>query len=162
MAIQDQADTTGNAAVVAPKLELFDQPGSPVWLPADFKYEKVVDISQPMDGVSIARALRDGSSPERDALFWHYPHYHPGGATPYSAVRVGDWKLIHFFEDDHIELYNLAKDLSEKTDLTLSEPERVKAMRLRLDQWLKAVGAQLPTPNPAFDPAKEKGAEKKK
>jgi arylsulfatase A len=120
------------------------------------------DTGQPMDGVSITRALRDGSAPERDALFWHYPHYHPGGATPYSAVRMGDWKLIHFFEDDHVELYNLAKDLSEKSDLTSSEPERVKAMRLRLDQWLKAVGAQFPTPNPAFDPAKDKGVEKKK
>ena len=118
------------------------------------------DASQPLDGVSLAEHLRGQSAPARDALFWHYPHYHPGGATPYSAVRMGDWKLIHFFEDDHVELYNLSKDLSETTDLAKQELKRATDMRQRLEQWRMAVGAQLPTPNPAYDPAK--GKEKKK
>ena len=113
------------------------------------------DASQPLDGVNMAEHLRGQSAPAREALFWHYPHYHPGGATPYSAVRMGDWKLIHFFEDDHVELYNLAKDLSETADLASTESERAKAMRVRLDQWRAQVGAQLPAPNPNFDPAKD-------
>ncbi len=112
------------------------------------------DPTQPLDGMSLASHLRGQAAPARDALFWHYPHYHIGGATPYSAVRMGDWKLIYFFEDDRVELYHLGDDIGEKTDLASREPARALAMRRRLEHWRQAVGAQLPTPNPAFDPAK--------
>src|SRR6185295_3129084 len=58
-----------------------------------------------LDGKSLAPLLRDPAAKlDRKAIFWHYPHYHPGGATPYSAVRSGDWKLVEFFEDNHAEL----------------------------------------------------------
>lgn len=107
-----------------------------------------------IDGVSLVAHLRGQPAPARDALFWHYPHYHIGGATPYSAVRMGDWKLIHFFEDDRAELYNLTNDLGETTDLAATERERVTVMRARLDRWRQEIGAQLPTPNPASDPVK--------
>jgi len=115
------------------------------------------DATQPMDGVSLSALLHGAAAPAREALYWHYPHYHSGGATPYSSVRMGDWKLIHFFEDDHVELYNLAKDLSETTDLATQEADRAKAMRQRLDQWRAAVGAQFPTPNPAYDQGRNSG-----
>jgi arylsulfatase A len=118
--------------------------------------------AQPIDGVSLADHLRGGPAPDRDAIFWHYPHYHPGGATPYSAVRMGDWKLIHFYEDGRDELYDLANDLGETTDRAATEAARVKVMRTRLDQWLAAVGAQFPTPNPAHDPEKDRPRGKKK
>ena len=114
------------------------------------------DPAQPLDGVSLASHLRGGAAPARDALFWHYPHYHPGGATPYSAVRMGDWKLIHFYEDGRDELYDVVQDIGESQDLAGRQPERVTAMRARLERWLVEAGAQLPTPNPAWDPAKDK------
>jgi arylsulfatase A-like enzyme len=113
--------------------------------------------SQPLDGVSLTPVLRGGSL-GRDAIFWHYPHYHPGGATPHSAVRSGDWRLVRFFEDDRSELYNLRADEGETNDRTAHEPERVAALTGKLDAWLTAVNAQLPTPNPDHDPARDKPA----
>jgi len=108
-----------------------------------------------VDGISLAPLLTKGSKPERDTIFWHYPHYHPGGATPYSAVRSGDWRLVHFYEDGRDELYNLAADVGEKNELSAKEPEVAKALRTRLDAWLKSVDAQLPTPNPDADATKD-------
>jgi len=103
------------------------------------------------DGVSLISVLKDPSKNlERGAMYWHYPHYHPGGATPYSAVRVGPWKLIEFFEDAHVELYDLKNDPEEKTDLAKKEIDRVQKMRLMLEAWRLAVDAQLPTMNPNF------------
>jgi arylsulfatase A-like enzyme len=97
--------------------------------------------------------LKQSGKLRRDAIYWHYPHYHPGGATPYGAVRVGDWKLIEFFEDDHTELYNLADDVGESNDLAAKMPERATALRRQLHDWRKDVGAQMPTPNPDYRPA---------
>lgn len=108
-----------------------------------------------LDGESLVAALKGAPALTRDAIYWHYPHYHPGSATPYSAVREGDWKLIHFFEDDHVELYNLKTDLSEKTDLAATHAPKATALRAKLDTWRTSVGAQLPTKNPAYDPARE-------
>lgn len=88
-------------------------------------------------------------------LHWHYPHYHPGGATPYSAIRSGDFKLIAFFEDSHVELFDLKTDPEEKTNLVPSNPARAEELRRKLAEWWLDVRAQLPTPNPAYDPARE-------
>ena len=114
-----------------------------------------------VDGISLAPLLKSGAKPDRDAIFWHYPHYHPGGATPYSAIRSGDFRLVHFYEDGRDELYDLANDVGESKDLAATQPERAKALRTRLDAWLKSVDAQLPTPNAAYDPAAEAAQAKK-
>ncbi len=114
-----------------------------------------------VDGVSLAPLLKTGAKPDRDAIFWHYPHYHPGGATPYSAVRNGDFRLIHFYEDGRDELYDLANDIGETKDLAALQPDRAKALRTRLDAWLKTVDAQLPTANPTYDPAAENAGKTK-
>jgi hypothetical protein len=74
---------------------------------------------------------------------------------------MGDWKLIHFYEDGRDELYDVVTDIGESTDLAAKEPQRVKDMRARLDQWLASVGAQFATPNPAYDPEKDKPKGKK-
>ncbi len=116
---------------------------------------------QAMDGVSLAPVFA-GKPLAREALYWHYPHYHPGGATPYSAIRAGDWRLVHFYEDGHNELYNLASDIGEANDLAASEPERAAQLKQQLDTWLAAVGAQFPTPNPDYDPARDQAKGKKK
>ena len=107
----------------------------------------IKSLQSVVDGVSLAPLLQTGTKPDRDTLFWHYPHYHPGGATPYSAIRSGNFRLIHFYEDGHDELYDLATDVGEKNNLAKTQPERVTSMRTRLFAWLKSVDAQLPTPN---------------
>jgi len=111
-------------------------------------------ITAPLDGASLAPLFRGGRL-DRDAIYWHYPHYHPGGATPYSAIRAGDWRLVRFYTDGRQELFNLAADVGESRDLAAAEPARVAELSARLDRWLAAVGAQLPSRNPAADPDRD-------
>jgi arylsulfatase A len=106
---------------------------------------------QPLDGVSLAALVRDPAARlARDTLTWHLPHYHH--STPASAIRRGDWKLIEFFEDGAVELYNLRDDLAETSNLAADQPETAAALREELAAWRKRVGARLPRPNPDFDP----------
>jgi len=76
------------------------------------------------------------------ALFWHQPHYMNQGGKPGGVVREGDWKLIEQYEDGSLELYNLAQDPSETTDLAAAEPARVAALRGKLEAWRRSVGAE--------------------
>jgi arylsulfatase A-like enzyme len=107
------------------------------------------------DGISIAPVLLQKGTVERDNLYWHYPHYHPGGATPYGAVRSGDWRLIEFYENGKVELYHLKDDIGEAKDLAEALPEKREALLALLRAWRTNVGAQMPTPNPDFDPDRE-------
>jgi len=75
-------------------------------------------------------------------LFWHQPHYMNQGGKPAGVAREGDWKLIEQYEDGSLELYNLAKDPSEATDLAAAEPARVAALRGKLEAWRRSVGAE--------------------
>jgi arylsulfatase A-like enzyme len=100
------------------------------------------------DGVSLMPALTGGTMADR-ALYWHYPHYHGGGASPYSAIRDDQWKLVHFYENDRDELYDLASDPEEKNDIAIGH-EQTKKLRLKLDAWLKETGAQIPQLNPKY------------
>ncbi len=92
---------------------------------------------------------------DRD-LFWHYPHYSPQLGKPAAAIRHGNDKLILFFEDGRVELYNLKDDLGELKDLSTAQPAKAAAMRRRLEAWLRDTGAQIPQPNPNYDPARER------
>ncbi len=83
-------------------------------------------------------------------LFWHQPHYMNQGGTPAGVAREGDWKLIEQYEDGSLELYNLAKDPSENTDLAATEPTRVAALRGKLEAWRRSVGADSMKANPNF------------
>ena len=103
---------------------------------------------QAIDAVSLVPLLREtGSIPER-TLYWHYPHYSNQGGRPAGALRSGSWKLIEWFEDQRIELYDLATDPGEAHDLAAAQPERAAAFRKQLADWRASVGAQMPTPNP--------------
>lgn len=104
-----------------------------------------------VDGQSLVPLLRGAPSLPREAIYWHFPHYHSPVDSPYSAVRAGAWKLIHFFQDDRVELYNLEADIGEAKDLSMSQPEKAAELRARLAAWRTSVGAQLPTPNPHYD-----------
>ena len=107
------------------------------------------------DGVSFVPLLRGEEQTPHPELFWHYPHYWNGGKiSPYSVARVGDWKLIRFYESGREELYNLKTDLSETNDLAASNQAKRKELVARLDAWLRGVHAQMPEPSPSYDPAK--------
>jgi arylsulfatase A-like enzyme len=99
----------------------------------------------PLDGLSLATLLgQPRSSLNREALFFHFPHYYPT-TTPVSAVRAGDWKLLEYFEDNHVELYNLRDDPGEQRDLADRDIARAEQLRAVLREWRTAVGARLPS-----------------
>ncbi len=102
------------------------------------------------DGLSLVPLLTQKNDLERDALYWHYPHYHK--ANPYSAVRDGNLKLIEYFEDGKLELYELSNDPTESQDLAKEQPEVAKRLHKKLTRWRKRIGAQIPYPNPNYDP----------
>ena len=106
------------------------------------------------DGVSLLPLLEGSGAIDRPALFWHYPHYSNAGSAPMGAIRKGPWKLIEFFEDSHVELYNLETDPAESSDLAKTDPRRARLMHEELAAWRDSVGARLAVPNPEFDPAR--------
>jgi arylsulfatase A-like enzyme len=97
------------------------------------------------DGIDLTPLLRDNTPLPKRPLFWHYPHYGNQGSTPGSAIRLGDWKLIQFFEDNRLELYNLETDLEENHNLAQDFPEIRNNLLHELVQWRKEVGARYPT-----------------
>jgi hypothetical protein len=110
-------------------------------------------VRGPRDGRSLVRFLRDpNAATGGEDLCWHYPHYHPGGATPYAAIRSGDWKLIQYYENGRHELFNLREDPGESHNLAEEQPERVLQLSRRLFAWQGKVGAQWPMPNPEWTP----------
>ena len=94
--------------------------------------------------------LKCGRIADRD-LFWHYPHYGNQGGEPSSIIRSGNFKLIYYHEDGRDELYDLSKDVSERANLAKSNPRKVKALRTKLDQWLKETGARMPVRDDRFN-----------
>jgi arylsulfatase A-like enzyme len=116
-----------------------------------------------LDGLSIVPLLKGKGSFKREAIFWHFPAYlepyneqqRPWRTTPAGAVRQGHWKLIEFFEDGKIELYNLKDDIGESKDLTKVKPDKAKELHRVLVEWRQQIGAPVPTtPNPVYAPAK--------
>ncbi len=103
------------------------------------------------DGMSLVPLLEQTGDWLRDALYWHYPHYSNAGATPTAAIRSGDWKLMEFFEDDHVELYNLREDPGESRDVSGNEPEKAQEMLKNLKAWRENIGAKPAIKNPAYD-----------
>lgn len=99
------------------------------------------------DGVSFVKALK-GEKHERGPIYWHYPHYGNQGGAPTAAIREGDYKLIHWFEDDKLELFNLSSDLSETKNLAAEKTKLRDQLKAKLDAWKKDVGALMPAPNP--------------
>jgi arylsulfatase A-like enzyme len=109
----------------------------------------------PLDGVSCVNLLTGGGKARlpREAIYWHFPGYLGAGqgswrTTPAGAVRSGDWKLLEFFEDGRLELYNLRDDIGEKNNLATRMPEKAKELHTRLLAWRMAIGAPMPQPNP--------------
>ena len=116
-----------------------------------------VDPSAVGDGKSLVPLLRQTGTIARDALYWHYPHYWSGlHVRPAGAVRAGDWKLIEYYEDLRVELFNLKTDLGEAHDLAAEKPAKAAELRAMLHAWRQAVDAQMPRVNPNYQPGKAK------
>jgi arylsulfatase A-like enzyme len=106
---------------------------------------------RPVDGQSLVPLLVGIGQWKPRPLFWHFPHYR-GDLGPFTIVRVGDWKLIHFYEDDRWELYDLAHDLSETQELSASRADKLQELRTVMDQFLQQTGAKVPRANPQYRP----------
>ena len=104
------------------------------------------DYNRTVDGIDLAPILRgSGAETDRAAIFFHYPHYY-ATTSPVSAVRAGDWKLLRYYEDASVELYNLVDDISEQRNLASERPDMAAALLKRLEAWWERVGAQHPSP----------------
>jgi arylsulfatase A-like enzyme len=122
-------------------------------------YPTMLDIAglelrpeQHVDGVSLAPLLSGKGELKERPLFWHYPHYSNQGGKPGAAVRLGDYKLIEFFDPGLVELYNLAEDVGESKNLAEDMPGKVEEMLQLLHSWQEEIGAEGMDPNPDYDP----------
>jgi arylsulfatase A-like enzyme len=112
-------------------------------------------VKKVTDGVSLLPLLKSSGKAKlrRDAIFWHFPGYLEANVkkgtwrtTPAGAIRSGDWKLIEYFEDGRVELYNLKEDLGEKKNLAKAMPARAKELREKLHRWREQIQAPMPQP----------------
>jgi arylsulfatase A-like enzyme len=110
-----------------------------------------------LDGLSVVPLLRGQSSLDREAIFWHQPLYTFGfDQAPCSVIRAGDYKLIEFFEDQHLELYDLSNDMGEQVNLAASMPDRARELHEQLQDWRASLHAPLPRPRAGREAAKPK------
>ncbi|MEX1240509.1 MAG: sulfatase [Cyclobacteriaceae bacterium] len=110
-----------------------------------------------LDGTSLVPLLEGSASEITDRpLIWHYPHYGNQGGEPSSVIRRGEWKLIHYYEDDRKELYNLNEDLEERNDLSRENTALTGQLSAVLFAYLDDVGARFPEHDPEYDAAKER------
>ncbi len=127
----------------------------------------------PLDGVSYRALLEQGGkgSLNRDGLFWHFPGYLGAGGDswrtmPVGVIRSADWKLMEFFEDGRLELYNLRDDIGEKNNLASKHSEKAKELHAKLVSWRTQIKAPMPTANgktvPSPVASQPKKANKKK
>lgn len=110
-----------------------------------------------VDGMSLVPLLKgDKAGTEKiakRAIYWHWPDYSNHGAqSPAGAIRYGDYKLIEYYENFHVQLFDIRTDPGEHHDLAKSDPAKVKELRTMLHEWRKRVGAQMPVPNPNYNP----------
>lgn len=107
--------------------------------------------TQPIDGLSLVPLLKAPASRlKREAIYFHYPHYHH--SRPAGAIRAGDWKLIEFFDDGSLELYNLKQDIGEQHNLAAAQHRRAGRLQHQLAAWRTEIGARMPTRNSKHDP----------
>jgi arylsulfatase A-like enzyme len=106
---------------------------------------------QHMDGVSLVGLLKGRGRPRREAIYWHYPHYHGSGNRPSGALRAGDYKLIEWYEDERVELYNLRDDIGERRDLSGEMPQKAAELRSMLHKWRGQMNAKMPESAPRED-----------
>ncbi len=115
-----------------------------------------------IEGGSIVSLLRDGNGTvkrPREELVFHFPHYQ-GGDGPHSALFLGNHKLMKFYEDNRLALFDISADISEQNDLSQQMPQKVKELDGLLVKYLNDVDAQMAVSNPEYDPNKAPVARK--
>ncbi len=138
--------------VIEPGRKCHEPCTSPDWYPTLLSAAGLpLEPQNHADGADLMPALR-GENFERGPIFWHYPHYSNQGGTPAASIRHGDWKLIEFFEDHHLELYNLREDIGEKRNLAAAEPQRAGQLHKTLRAWQKEIEALFPKVNIHYQP----------
>ena len=113
------------------------------WAPTILDYMGLNPQEQGVDGRSLVEVLKGNVLESRD-LFWHFPHYRGADVVPYSIIRSGDHKLIHYFDMQPDELYFLVDDPRETTNLANQFPARVSQLRASLKAWWQETGARMP------------------
>jgi len=112
--------------------------------------------AQHVDGISLTNLFKGADAPDKNrkdgAIYWHYPHYGHQGGTPGCSMRMGDYKLIEFFEDGRLELYNLINDIREDYNIINENRELAERMHGMLKKWQVEVQAKFPEPNPDYEP----------
>jgi uncharacterized sulfatase len=113
--------------------------------------------TQTIDGLSLKPLLENPESKlSREALHWHYPHYHHD--RPAASIRHRDWKLIQYLDGtDDVELYHLSRDIAESNNQVHKNPARAADLKRQLQAWQRDVIARMPIPNPSYNP--ERAAE---
>ena len=106
--------------------------------------------NQHMDGKSLVPLFKNTNTFSREALYWHFPHYHGSLNRPVAAVRSANYKLIQWFEDDALELYDLEADLGERENLVKTLPEKTAELKKLLQNWQQEIGAKMPIQNPNY------------
>ncbi|MCB9288839.1 MAG: sulfatase [Lewinellaceae bacterium] len=126
---------------------------------ADF-YPTILDYAgikflkgQHQDGISLRPVIDESITPGERPLYWHYPHYGNQGGAPSSIIREGRWKLIHYYEEDRTELYDLQKGPFEEKDVAENFPGIAASLSEKLQKWLTEAGAAYPKEDTLFDAA---------
>jgi arylsulfatase A-like enzyme len=119
------------------------------------------DQIKEIDGKSFTRLVQ-GKKMDRGPIYWHFPQYsNHGMQSPGGAIRDGDYKLLEYFENGTVQLFNLKDDIGEQNDLSKIELQKAKQLTAKLHQWRKDVDAQMMSPNPEYDPALDPWSGKK-
>lgn len=106
-----------------------------------------------IEGGNIAHLFAGKDEPvkrPREEVVFHFPHYQ--GDTPHTALFLGNHKLIRFYEDNSLLLYDVSRDISERNNLVDQMPGVTKNLEERMNAYLAMLNAQMPIPNPKFDP----------
>jgi arylsulfatase A len=110
-----------------------------------------VPEDQKVDGISITPLLKGRNSLNRNHIYWHFPHYsNHGMQSPGGAIRSGDYKLIEYFENNTVQLFNLKNDIGEEHDLAAVKPDIARKLQTELSRWRIEVDAQMLKPNPLY------------
>ncbi len=123
---------------------------------------------QVLDGESLVNLFRNPDAKlQREAIFQHFPGYLGAGTdswrtTPVSLIQSGNWKLMEFLEDGHLELYDLSKDIGESHNLATFMPEKARELRSQLNAWRAEVNAPMPEKNGQAGEFRKEGKRKSK
>lgn len=102
------------------------------------------------DGIDFSPLLNKGSIEDR-SLYWHFPHYsNHGMQSPCGAIRKGDYKLIEYYDNGTLQLFNISKDPQEQHNIAREQSKLAISLKMDLHRWRKTVGAQMPPKNKSF------------